>query len=129
MTVQTPSKQKSCPQSGIVDMIENERGTGPMTWLPLDSDMLTSAAYDADRQVLCAFASARPALCIATSTSRPRSIRPSSMRNPMAASSWRASVVPPATSAWPNFVPPDPATSPQNTSKRPVTLPRCIEHR
>jgi hypothetical protein len=36
---------------GIVDTIENESATA-MTWLPLESKMLSSAAYDPEKQVL-----------------------------------------------------------------------------
>jgi hypothetical protein len=35
-----------------VGTIENEKGMRAMNWLPLESEMFTSAAYDADRQVL-----------------------------------------------------------------------------
>src|SRR5580698_10106194 len=37
---------------GVVDTIQNGRGTAQMTWLPLESKMFTSVWYDADKQVL-----------------------------------------------------------------------------
>jgi len=35
-----------------VDTIQNEREAARMTWLPVESKMFTSAAHDADRQIL-----------------------------------------------------------------------------
>jgi hypothetical protein len=35
-----------------VDTIENETGVARMTWLPLESKMLASAAYDAEKRIL-----------------------------------------------------------------------------
>jgi len=45
-----PPQRKSCPQARIVDTIQNERGN--MIWVPVESKMLSSAAYDADERVL-----------------------------------------------------------------------------
>jgi hypothetical protein len=36
----------------IVDTIQNGGGTARMTWLPLESRMLSSVAYDEERQIL-----------------------------------------------------------------------------
>jgi hypothetical protein len=35
-----------------VDTIQNEKGVAGMIWLPLESEMLASVAYDADQQIL-----------------------------------------------------------------------------
>ena len=53
----------------------------------------------------CTCDSARPAMSIATSSSRPRSIRPSSTPSPRAASSSLTSATATPTSAWPNSAP------------------------
>ena len=37
---------------GIVDTIQNGGGVARMTWLPLESKMFTSVAYDAAEQIL-----------------------------------------------------------------------------
>ena len=52
MTVETVSNQNRVHESEIVDTIHNERRAGSMIWLPLESEMFTSSAYEADRQVL-----------------------------------------------------------------------------
>jgi KTSC domain len=35
-----------------VGTIQNERGTARMTWLPVESKMFTSVAYDGEKQIL-----------------------------------------------------------------------------
>ena len=57
-----------------------------MTWLPLESKVLASVAYDADRRSYTC-ASARRAMCIATLSSPPLSIRRSSTPTQEVASS------------------------------------------
>jgi hypothetical protein len=36
-----------------MNTIENERGTRSIVWLPFESEIFTSAAYGANRHVLC----------------------------------------------------------------------------
>jgi hypothetical protein len=52
MIIEITSHRNRVHESEIVDTIQNETGIDSITWLPLESEMFTSTAYDADRQVL-----------------------------------------------------------------------------
>lgn len=52
MIVEIVSNRDRVHKRKIVDTIQNETGTDSITWLPLESEMFTSTAYDAERQVL-----------------------------------------------------------------------------
>jgi len=79
-----------------------------MTWLPLESRMLSSVAYDEERQILY-LRFRTTGTPIATSNSRSPSIRRSSTPSPGAVSSSLTSAADSATSAWRNSALPDQA--------------------
>ena len=52
MTLKTNLNRNRVHNPGVVDTVQNGRGTARVTWLPLESKMFTSVSYDADKQIL-----------------------------------------------------------------------------